>query len=324
MTCLLKVGNLRKTYPTQHGTVTALADVSFEIMAGKSLALVGESGCGKSTVAMSLLRLIPFDSGDVMFEGHDLSSLSGNAMRLLREKLGIVFQDPYSSLNPKHRVGKIIGEALEVFKSLKGRKLEERVAKLMTEVGLDPAHIDRYPHEFSGGQRQRIAIARALAVEPKLLILDEPTSALDVSVQAQTLNLLRDLKTSHGISYLFITHNLATVDYLADDVAVMYLGRIAECGPVDQVFRNPHHPYTKLLLDSLPGQTRPAAPSVYKPDGEIPSPFDIPNGCSFQNRCSRANETCRSVEPELQEFQNTRKVACFNPTGLSDILAEKL
>ena len=313
MTVLLDVKDLKKTFPTKKGLVTAVEDVSFQVEVGKTVALVGESGCGKSTVAQTLLHLIEPDSGSVIFEGVDLETMSGKALRQMRQEMSIVFQNPYSSLNPKMHIHKIVGEPLKTAYGMRGRQLREKVEKLLCEVGLGPQHMDRYPHEFSGGQRQRIAIARALALEPKLLILDEPTAALDVSVQAQVLNLLRDLQEKSGLSYLFISHDLATVEYIADEIVVMYLGRIVEQGPVAEIFATPRHPYTQALLAAIPTINLSRRGKLQPLSGEIPSPLNRPVGCAFQTRCPNVQERCRQQVPPCDPAGDSRTVACFYP-----------
>jgi len=313
MTALLSVADLKKQYQTKAGLLRAVDGVSFDVASGETVALVGESGCGKSTVALTLLQLIKNDGGTVMFDGIDFSSLDDRKRKKYRQNLSIVFQNPYSSLNPKMKVVDIVGEPLKAISDLKGRALRQQVELHLHNVGLGPEHLNRYPHEFSGGQRQRIAIARALALEPKLLILDEPTAALDVSVQAQVLNLLKDLQARLDLSFLFISHNLATVEYIADRVMVMYLGRIVESGSVKDVFSNPAHPYTKALLASIPS-IDPGKRDQLKPlSGEVPSPLYLPPGCAFQGRCDKADTTCAAQKPELKTIMTDRAVACFHP-----------
>jgi len=313
MSELLSVENLTKRFATRHGVVRAVEDVSFTVAAGETVALVGESGCGKTTVALSLLRLIRPDSGRVQFEGAELEGTGDRREMRWRQRLSIVFQNPYSSLDPRMRIREIVGEPLVTAYRLKGRTLTEKVLGHLSEVGLGPEHLTRFPHEYSGGLRQPIAIARSLALEPKLLILDEPTAALDVSVQAQVLNLLQELQNRRGLSYLFISHNLATVESVADRVLVMYLGRVVEQGPVDQVFAAPHHPYTRALLDSVPsidprrrGRLRPVT-------GEVPSALSPPPGCPFAPRCALAAEDCRASPPRLMSAGPTRAHACLHP-----------
>jgi oligopeptide/dipeptide ABC transporter ATP-binding protein len=313
MDAILQVRHLRKHYPTRHGPVQAVDDVSFDVPTGRTVALVGESGCGKSTVALALLRLIVPDAGSVRFEDVDFNRVGEAQRHRLRRRISIVFQNPYSSLNPKMRVRDIVGEPLKTAFGLRGGVLSERVVRHLEEVGLGSEHMKRYPHEFSGGQRQRIAIARALALEPRLLVLDEPTAALDVSVQAQVLNLLRRLQTRLGLSYLFISHNLAVVEYVADDVLVMYLGRIVEVGAVREVFRRPWHPYTRALLDSIPVADPSLRERLHTLPGEVPSPLRRPRGCAFAPRCAHAREDCRQMPPALQPRDDRRRVACFHP-----------
>ncbi|MCW3783636.1 ABC transporter ATP-binding protein [Defluviimonas salinarum] len=316
MSELLSVRNLVKRYETPRGTVHAVDDVSFEIPVGHSVAVVGESGCGKSTLALSVLQLVAPTSGQVNFDGTDLIGASRSALTRLRREIGVVFQDPASSLNPRMRVGDIVGEPLRVHEKLRGRSLHDRVTKLFNDVGLTADAMDRYPHQFSGGQRQRISIARALALEPKLIVLDEPTSALDVSVQAQVLNLLQDLKARKNLSYLYISHSLATVEYLADILIVMYLGRVIEKGPADDIFRDPRHPYTRLLIDSAPSLDPLNRRLSRPPSGEIPSPSNRPAGCHFASRCSRATDLCRKdPQPDEIERASNHRVTCHHPIG---------
>jgi oligopeptide/dipeptide ABC transporter ATP-binding protein len=313
MTRLLEVQNLSKQYRTRHGVIKAVTDVSFEVSAGETLALVGESGCGKSTVALTLLRLISHDGGRVLFEGNDLDSLDSKAEQNMRRNLSIVFQNPYSSLNPRMRVRDIVAEPLKTAFGLKGLALAERVKQHLADVGLGPEHLRRFPHEFSGGQRQRIAIARALALQPRLLVLDEPTAALDVSVQAQVLNLLRGLQKRHNLSYLLISHNLATVESIADRVLVMYFGQIVESGSVHEVFNSPRHPYTRALLDSVPSIDAKHRHRLKPLQGDLPSPLNPPSGCAFAPRCSRAMDQCRQKAPPLEGEPNIYQTACYNP-----------
>ena len=314
MAALLEVHNLDKHYRTRHGVIRAVQGVSFEVAEGETVALVGESGCGKSTVALSLLHLIEHDGGTVRFEGMEFDHLKGREEQRLRQNLSIVFQNPYSSLNPRMRIKDIVGEPVKTAYRLRGRALNERVEKHLADVGLGLEHLRRYPHEFSGGQRQRIAIARAIALEPKLLILDEPTAALDVSVQAQVLNLLRDLQQRLGLSYLLISHNLATVECIADRVLVMYFGRIVESGTVEEVFNDPRHPYTRALLDSVPS-IDPAERHRLKPlEGDLPSPLNPPPGCAFAPRCGQAAHDCTVRAPAL-ELIGARQAACYHPLG---------
>ncbi len=321
---LIRVEGLAKQFATKHGVVKAVDQVSFHIGKGETLAVVGESGCGKSTLAMTLLGLVPATCGEVEVDGDRLGEISSVMEARLGRDVSIVFQNPQSALNPKMRVSAIVGEPLKTAFGLRGQALKERVEALLSEVGLGPEHMRRYPHEFSGGQRQRIAIARALALEPRLLILDEPTAALDVSVQAQILNLLNRLKVEKEISYLFITHDLGTVEYIADRVIVMYLGRIVESGPVRNVFQSPAHPYTQALLASVPTLDPAQRDNLTVISGEVPSPINRPTGCVFAPRCSRAEEKCRQSVPIIHQFAGEREVACFslNPDAAKELIEE--
>ncbi|MDQ5915945.1 MAG: peptide/nickel transport system ATP-binding protein ddpF [Pseudomonadota bacterium] len=318
---IVQVENLQVHFPIRRGVfqrtvghVRAVDGVSLTLIPGRTLALVGESGCGKTTVGKALLQLITPTGGSVLLDGQQIAGLSRAAMRPLRRRLQMVFQDPFASLNPRMRVGEIIAEGMQALDSASGKALGDAVAAMLGQVGLDPAVSDRYPHEFSGGQRQRIAIARALAVQPEILICDEPTSALDVSVQAQILNLLAELQSSLGLAYLFITHNFAVVEHLAHEVAVMYLGRIVERGTVEEVLRDPQHPYTKALLSAVPSP-RPAAAdglagNVIRLPGETPSPAKPPTGCHFHPRCVFAKAECREVYPAEIVISTSRIVRC--------------
>ncbi len=304
---LLRVEGLRTWFPVRAGLLQrpssylrAVDGVDLTLEAGRTLALVGESGCGKTTVGRSILRLLEPNAGRVLFEGTDLLALAPAALRPLRRRLQIVFQDPMASLDPRLRVRDAIAEGMQAFGiGADEAERSERVAALLRRVRLDPMHGERFPHELSGGQRQRVCIARALAVEPKLLICDESVSALDVSIQAQILNLLRDLQDELGLAYLFITHDLGVVRYLAHRVAVMYLGQIVETGPTAQIFEAPRHPYTRALLAAMPS-IDPAHRSVaVRARGEVPSPLHPPTGCRFHTRCPEAFARCRSEAPEL-------------------------
>lgn len=295
--------------------VQAVDGVSFTLPAGKTLGIVGESGCGKSTLARVVTRLIEPSSGSVFLDGVDITSLSGKALREMRRKLQIIFQDPYSSLNPRHSIGQIISDPMRIQGIVTKANEKAEVQELMQRVGLNPEHYNRYPHEFSGGQRQRIGIARALSLRPSVIVADEPVSALDVSIQAQILNLLENLQKDLGLSFVFIAHDLSVVRHIADQVAVMYLGKIVEVGDSATVYNSPAHPYTKALLSAVPI----ANPSLRNSDkrirlvGDVPSPIDPPSGCRFRTRCWKATDLCVAVEPSLQADTTGREVACHFP-----------
>ncbi|MBI1778729.1 MAG: ATP-binding cassette domain-containing protein [Proteobacteria bacterium] len=316
---LLEVSQLRVHFPILSGLlrrpvgmVRAVDGISFEIQPGETFALVGESGCGKSTTGYAVLRMLQPTGGRVLFRGQDLTLLEGEALRQAQGEMQIVFQDPYSSLDPKMTVGESVGEPLLVRKMLSGAALGGRVAELLSLVGLRPEHAKRYPHEFSGGQRQRIGIARALALKPRLIICDEPVSALDVSVRSQILNLLMELKRELGVAYLFISHDLSVVRHVSDRVAVMYLGHIVEEAPVETLFATPAHPYTKALLSAIPVPD-PEAQRARQPivlQGDLPSPADPPSGCPFRTRCPIAREVCASDPPSLRPIGADHRVAC--------------
>lgn len=313
---LLNVVDLVKQFPGPSGAVRAVDGVSFELRRSRILGLVGESGSGKTTVGRSLLRLVEPTSGRADFEGVDLFSLSSSQMRAYRRRLQMVFQDPYSSLNPRLRVADIIGEAIDTHKLAKGAEKKARIADLLTQVGLSPDHARRYPHEFSGGQRQRIGIARALAVEPDCIIADEPVSALDVSVQAQIINQIQDLQQQRGLSVLFISHDLSVVEHLCDDIVVMYLGRVMESGPSEQVYSAPRHPYTRALLSASPVADPYRKTQRIALRGDIPSPLNPPSGCVFRTRCPHAIDTCAETRPALEQLTPGHKAACIRLTEL--------
>ena len=320
-TTLLAVDDLVKHYESRglfsgkKPPVRAVDGLSFTVGRGETLALVGESGCGKTTVGRTLLRLLAPTAGRATFDGTDLFALQGNALRAMRRRMQIVFQDPYSSLDPRMTVAASVAEGIEIHRLARGAAVRTRVEALLAEVGLDPSYADKYPHEFSGGQRQRIGIARALAVEPQFIVCDEPVSALDVSVQAQVLNLLADLQRARGLSYLFIAHDLAVVRQLAHRVAVMYLGRIVELGPTEEVLAHPRHPYTQALLSSVPEPDPGAKRARVVLAGEPPSPSAPPSGCAFHPRCPHParDARCSSERPELRPLRGG-EVACHHAT----------
>jgi len=315
---LLKVEDLRTYFAIRKGLlrrtvgfVKAVDGVNFSIRKGESLGLVGESGCGKTTVARSLIRLVPATAGRIEFDGIDVLAADKEQLKRVRREVSIIFQDPYGSLNPRMTVCNIVGEALKVHKGLTGSELSERVRLLLSKVGLSADYINRYPHEFSGGQRQRIGVARALALEPKLIICDEPVSALDVSIQSQILNLLKDLQDEFSLTYLFIAHDLAVVEFFCDVIAVMYLGRIVEMAGSEQLYSNPLHPYTHTLMSAIPqiepgrrGERRTAG-------GEVPSIFNPPAGCPFHPRCPAAEGGCSEQGQVLEQIKDGHFVACW-------------
>lgn len=308
---MLTLTDLKMHFKTQDQTVKAVDGVSFQIQKGETLGLVGESGCGKSTLGRCILRLYEPTSGRIEFQNQDITHLSLRAMRPIRRRMQIIFQDPYASLNPRMTIGNIIGEALEIHNLFpeKNQRIE-RIRDLIQTVGLRPEAISRYPHEFSGGQRQRIGIARALAVEPEFIVCDEPVSALDVSIQAQIVNLLQDLQERLGLTYLFIAHDLMVVKHISTRIAVMYLGNLAEIGPSKELYADPKHPYTKALLSAVPVPDPTLPRTRIKLTGEIPSPINPPAGCKFHTRCPQAMPVCAQVAPELIQIGSNRQVAC--------------
>ena len=315
---LLSVRDLRKHFAVKGGflsreieRVHAVDGVSFDIGAGETLGLVGESGCGKSTTGRCILRLIEPSSGEVIFKGADVRKMSGEALRAMRRDMQIIFQDPYASLNPRLTVGAIVGEALTIHALTKSRQeLEDRVVQLLETVGLQPDHMRRFPHEFSGGQRQRIGIARALAVEPKLIVCDEPVSALDVSIQAQVINLLEDLRERFGLTYLFIAHDLSVVEHISTRIAVMYLGRVVEVAPSQELYDHPLHPYSEALLSAVPIPDPTVKRKRIMLEGDVPNPIRPPSGCHFHTRCPIARPDCAQRVPELRESSPGHWVSC--------------
>jgi oligopeptide/dipeptide ABC transporter ATP-binding protein len=315
---LLDVQNLAVHFKVRHrgilsrGTVLrAVNDVSFSVEPGETVGLIGESGCGKTTVGRAVIRIIEPSAGEVLFEGKDICSLARRQLRSLRRKFQMIFQDPYSSLDPRMKIENIVGEALDIHRLAPNRAARRRrVLELLDDVGLDVSYADRYPHEFSGGQRQRIGIARALAVEPKFIVCDEPVSSLDVSVQAQIVNLLQDLQREHGLAYLFIAHDLAVVEHISRSIMVMYLGKIVECGPAKAVCRTPKHPYTQALISAVPVLDPIARRSRIVLSGDMPSPIDVPTGCPFHPRCPIAEARCKTEIPVLRELSPGQWAAC--------------
>jgi oligopeptide transport system ATP-binding protein len=315
---LLEVKDLKVHFPVNAGPflrpkdfVKAVDGVSFTIAPGETVGLVGESGCGKTTLGRAIVRLVEATSGQVLFEGEDLTQLSGSALRAHRRRFQMIFQDPHGSLDPRATVAASIGEALDIHKLAPGAgSRRARVESLLKDVGLDPCHAERYPHEFSGGQRQRIGIARALAVEPELIVCDEPVSALDVSVQAQIVNLLRDLQEEHGMAYLFVAHDLAVVRHLSRRILVMYLGRIVEAGEARETCRTPKHPYTQALISAVPVTDPDSKRQRIILGGDVPSPIHPPTGCPFHPRCPVAEARCKLEVPALREVESGRWAAC--------------
>jgi len=308
---MLAVRGLKKYFGHGDHPVRAVDDVSFEIATGEVLGLVGESGSGKSTIGRSILKLIEPTAGEVMFEGADLASLSMREMRPYRRRVQIIFQDPYASLNPRRRVGATLDEAMETHGLHRGPARAKRIAELLSLVGLAPEHADRFPHEFSGGQRQRIGIARALAVEPTFIVADEPVSALDVSIQAQVINLLCDLRERFGLTMLFISHDLDVVEYLCDRIVVLYLGKVMEVAPAKALYRSPKHPYTQALLEASPRPDPTARRERRLLEGDIPSPVNPPSGCVFRTRCPYVIDACAAAVPQLREIAPLRFKACI-------------
>jgi len=322
---LLKARNVTKQFkvgnsiiPGENKIVHAVDAVSLDVFRGETLGLVGESGCGKSTLGRCLVRLYDITDGKIEFEGNDISKLGRNALRPIRQRMQMVFQDPYSSLNPRRRVADLLAEPLKVHGRHSRSEIDDRVAELMRLVELQPDHLSRFPHEFSGGQRQRIGIARALALEPSLVVADEPVSALDVSIQAQIVNLFADLQERLGLTYVFIAHDLSVVRQVSTRTAVMYLGSIVESGPTEEIFHTPRHPYSEALISAVPVSDLDQAKSRQRIvlQGDVPSPINPPSGCRFHPRCRYATERCRIERPKLEPLPDGRLVACHHPVGL--------
>lgn len=314
---ILEVSHLKKYFPIRGGffggvtgQVKAVDDVSFQIRRGTTMGLVGESGCGKSTTGRTILRLIEKTDGEVLFHGEDVNSWDKKKLRSMRTKMQIIFQDPYSSLSPRLPIGEIIGEAVREHGLVPKEEYDDYITKVMLACGLQEYHKDRYPHEFSGGQRQRICIARALALNPEFIVCDEPVSALDVSIQAQIINLLRELQEKRNLTYLFISHDLSVVEHISDTVGVMYLGGLVETGDTEDIFANPLHPYTKALFSAIPMPNADTKKERILLEGDIPSPVNPPSGCKFHTRCKQCMEICQHEDPRPRDMGNGHKVKC--------------
>src|SRR5216117_3716069 len=321
---LLEIRNLKKHFPVgeglfsrNKGAVKAVDGVSLTVEEGETLGIVGESGCGKSTLGRTILRLVEPTSGEIYFQEKNLLAMSQRELRDTRRQMQIIFQDPYASLNPRMRVGDIVGEGLEIHKLAKGKAKRDRVIELLNQVGLREDHYNRYPHEFSGGQRQRIGIARALAVSPKFIVADEPVSSLDVSIQAQIINLLQELQEKFGLTYLFIAHDLSVVEHISTRVAVMYLGKIVEIAPAKELYTNPRHPYTEALLSAVPIPDPTMKRKRILLEGDVPSPINPPSGCRFHTRCALRVPSCSQNEQVLKEVSQGHWVACQVRTGVA-------
>lgn len=314
---IIEVSNLKKYFTKGGGflggkkqILKAVDDISFTIYKGETLGLVGESGCGKSTTGRTVLRLYDVTDGSIKFCGEDITNLTDKQLIPYRQKMQMIFQDPYASLNPRMTVADIIAEGMVIHKTASPDEIKETIANLLTKVGLKPEHASRYPHEFSGGQRQRIGIARALAIKPKFIVCDEPISALDVSIQAQVINMLEELQEEFGLTYLFIAHDLSMVKHISSKIGVMYLGKLVEIGDADEIYHNPQHPYTKALLSAvpIPDPTRKTSRIIL--EGDVPSPIDPPSGCPFRTRCRFASAKCAESMPELKELSSNHEIAC--------------
>lgn len=321
MSTLIEINNLskhfavnRKLFGAKKETVKAVDDISFKIEKGETFGLVGESGCGKSTLGRTIIRMLEPTEGQIIYDGTDITNIKGKELKNIHKRMQIIFQDPYSALDPHMTVKEIMGENISILGKRTEKEQEEIIVSLLNKVGLSASDMYKYPNEFSGGQRQRIGIARALAVNPEFILCDEPISALDVSIQAQVVNLLSDLQKEFGLTYLFIAHDLNMVRHISDKIGVMYLGKMVEIGDSDEVYFNPKHPYTKALLESVPGIEPENILDLDRDiiDGDIPSPLDIPKGCRFHTRCPYATERCKTEQPELFDYKDNHKVACFN------------
>ncbi|MFL5942438.1 MAG: ABC transporter ATP-binding protein [Gaiellaceae bacterium] len=332
-TPLLQVKHVKKYFPIRRGLlqrevarVHAVDDVTFAVAEGETLGLVGESGCGKSTLGRTLVRLLAPTDGDVIFEGTDISHLGTRKLRPLRREMQMVFQDPYASLNPRKRVGTIVSDPMRIHNLGNRNEQKRRVGEILETVGLSPEHYNRYPHEFSGGQRQRIGIARALALRPKLIIADEPVSALDVSIQSQMLNLLDDLQNEFKLTYIFIAHDLGVVRHVSDRIAVMYLGKIVELSPAEELYSRPIMPYTEALLSAVPIPDPDLAEKRERIvlEGDVPSPINPPSGCRFHPRCRYATDICKQVEPPLVDYGNGHLAACHHPLNVDEATLAKV
>lgn len=315
---LLEIKNLNVTYQTKKGligkiqTVHAVNNVSLDIQKGEILAIAGESGCGKSTLAKAIMKLVQSDSGEILLNGENVLNLKHNKdLKKFYQKVQMIFQNPYSSLNPKMKIGEILKEPLIINTNLKKEEITKIVEEKIEKVGLDKSALNLYPHEFSGGQRQRIAIARSLILNPEFIIADEPVSALDVSIQAQIINLLKQLKEDFSLTFLFISHDLSVIKYLSDRIAIMYLGEVVEIGKTEEIFKNPKHPYTKALLSSVPELNPQDEKERIHLQGELPSPENLPTGCKFHTRCPYVMEICKTSTPQVKEFSDTHNCKCF-------------